>query len=294
LSRGLVLPGLAGGNSTNRYKFNGKEAIAELGPGMYDFGTRLQDAAIGRMHTVDAAAELFAHVSGYSFGLNNPVYNIDPTGDTTVPAAQVDWHNFNTEVNDIGLSEVSVKATANDVATNTGAYVGQQIMDERAGFWDNLDQFWNGDRNYMGHQVDRNGVLTPYLTPITGTPPDVGVGRVGSAYKIGSFLAARQLASKSLKMILPAWKKVSVDIGHIASGHMEGGSRVSSLKTLFPSSMTQKQVERAVRSAYRNVSDRIQTQGDRILLQGTSDQGLKVEMWLNKATNMIETAYPIH
>jgi hypothetical protein len=31
-----------------------------------------------------------------------------------------------------------------------------------------------------------------------------------------------------------------------------------------------------------------------VLLRGISDGGLKIEMWINKATKTIETAYPIN
>jgi RHS repeat-associated protein len=213
LPRCLVLPGLAGGNSTNRYKFNGKEAVAELGPGMYDFGTRLQDAAIGRMHTVDAAAELFAHVSGYSFGLNNPVYNIDPTGDTTVPARNME--PFTPEKGATLLNEVVVKAKAFDTVMNTSSYVGQQIMEERTGFFDNLDQFLNGDRNYMGYQVDRSGVLTPYSTPVIAMLPDIGVG--GISYRVASISMRSALAAR-------IGKRGFTEVGYQFQKHFGRGS----------------------------------------------------------------------
>lgn len=54
--------------------------------------------------------------------------------------------------------------------------------------------------------------------------------------------------------------------------------------------MTPKQIQNAVKEAYRN-SSRIATQGERILLQGTSGR-MKIEMWLNTTTKTIETAYP--
>jgi hypothetical protein len=79
---------------------------------------------------------------------------------------------------------------------------------------------------------------------------------------------------------------------HVASGHMVGGSRVSALKTLFPESMDLKQVENAIRQAYR-YGEKIGSQGDRVLVRGQGE-GLYIEMWLNKATKQIETAYPIY
>jgi len=104
--------------------------------------------------------------------------------------------------------------------------------------------------------------------------------------------AAAHLSSTALKKNLPAWKKIAIDMEHIASGHMAGGTRVSNLKTLFSNYMSEKQVEMAVRNAYKNVTDKLQTQGERILLRGKTDSGLIIEMWVNTSTKTIETAYP--
>jgi len=52
-----------------------------------------------------------------------------------------------------------------------------------------------------------------------------------------------------------------IDIEHIASGHMVGGSQVSAIKDLFPPYMNAQQVERAVRDAYR-FEKRVSSQGD--------------------------------
>jgi hypothetical protein len=89
---------------------------------------------------------------------------------------------------------------------------------------------------------------------------------------------------------LPSWKKVKIDIDHIASGHMVGGSRVSRSKDLFPENMGADQVQRAVRQAYR-YGNRVTTNGDRVLVRGQAD-GLGIEMWVNTRTKQIETAYP--
>jgi len=94
---------------------------------------------------------------------------------------------------------------------------------------------------------------------------------------------------------LPAWRDVDIDMGHISSGHMEGESRVSADKTLFPSSWDSGQVESAVRGAYR-YSRTIRSQGDKVLVVGPGPIGtnIRIEMWVNKSTRTIETAYPIY
>lgn len=79
---------------------------------------------------------------------------------------------------------------------------------------------------------------------------------------------------------------------HILSGHTLGGTRASSIKTLFSSNMTPKQIEKLIKSAYKN-SKKIKTQGNRVKVRGNADDGSTIEMWINTKTKTLETAYPI-
>lgn len=54
--------------------------------------------------------------------------------------------------------------------------------------------------------------------------------------------------------------------------------------------MSPKQIERAVREAYSNIKV-LKSQDERILGRGTSDN-IIIEIWVNKVTKKIETAYP--
>jgi RHS repeat-associated protein len=94
---------------------------------------------------------------------------------------------------------------------------------------------------------------------------------------------------------LPAWRRVDVDMDHIASGHMEGGLRVSVSKDVFPSYMSRGDVESAVRNSYR-YSARIRGQGDTVLVVGPGPLGssYRIEMWVNTKTRIIESAYPVY
>lgn len=105
---------------------------------------------------------------------------------------------------------------------------------------------------------------------------------------------ASAIASRSKPVNLPSYKKVQIDMEHIISGHTVGGSRAkqSGGKTIFPSNMSDSQIEKTVRDAYKN-GKKVQTQGDRVLVRGEAN-GVKVEMWVNTKTNTIETAYPIN
>jgi RHS repeat-associated protein len=98
-------------------------------------------------------------------------------------------------------------------------------------------------------------------------------------------------AARGLKAVnLPAWRKVGIDMGHVVERHTVGGTLAAG-RTTFPELMSQKGIERAIREAYR-YGQRVGGEGDRILMRGTSG-GMTIEMWLNRATGAIETAYPV-
>ncbi|MCG7882350.1 MAG: EndoU domain-containing protein [Candidatus Thiodiazotropha endolucinida] len=123
--------------------------------------------------------------------------------------------------------------------------------------------------------LSRNGGLINY-------PVLPGGGGRGGASNIG----------RTKPVNLPSTRRVTVDMPHVQSGHMNGGSRVSPNKTLFPQNMNPNQVERAIKDAYSQCK-RVDTQGDRVKVRGTSNDGLPIEMWVNTRTRVIETAYPI-
>jgi RHS repeat-associated protein len=63
---------------------------------------------------------------------------------------------------------------------------------------------------------------------------------------------AAGLMAASKPVNLPAYKDVTVDVGHVRSGHTEGGSRVSPRKDLFPKGMSDKALESAIRPSISN------------------------------------------
>ena len=56
--------------------------------------------------------------------------------------------------------------------------------------------------------------------------------------------------------------------------------------------MSSKQIENLIKSAYKNAK-KIKTQGNRVKLRGKASNGSTIEMWLNKTTKTLETAYPM-
>ncbi len=76
--------------TTNRFKFNGKEEQTTGNLQYLDYGARMYDANIGRWMVQDPLAEKYYAYSQYSFSGNNPILNIDTDGkawDTFIVAA---------------------------------------------------------------------------------------------------------------------------------------------------------------------------------------------------------------
>jgi RHS repeat-associated protein len=328
---GLSLAGLdystLGTMFLNKNQYNSKELQTDLSINWSDYGARMYDAQIGRWHAPDPMGEDMAYVTPYCYALNSPVILTDPDGLAPVynwsdrkyydGGQQVDWQHVESYLNNNqdgngqdsggggkgkgqvsgGLTVVNTpgicirKTNGHYEAFNTAdgagdASVANDVTELVAGFTP-LGTAIDISTAISGR--DFNGNAIPIGWRIAGLIPLVS--EVRSARNLGKI---SRVGNNSLKMTLPAWKKVAIDIEHIASGHMKGGSRVSSNKTLFPDYMSTPQVEATVRSAYQNVLKRVSTQGERMLLQGTAANGIKVEMWLNNTTRTIETAYPIH
>ena len=76
--------------TTNRFKFNGKEEQTTGNLQYLDYGARMYDNKIGRWLTQDPLSEKYYAYSQYSFSGNNPILNIDNDGkawDTFIDAA---------------------------------------------------------------------------------------------------------------------------------------------------------------------------------------------------------------
>jgi hypothetical protein len=96
---------------------------------------------------------------------------------------------------------------------------------------------------------------------------------------------------------LPAWKTVGIDMEEVVSGHTAQGERAiqSALsgrgKDLFPIGMSTEQIEAAIRQAYRRSTRIGGTAGGRAFLEGKAF-GLRIQMYLNIAEQIIESAWP--
>ncbi len=280
--------------SVYRYSYQGQFSEKDLETGWNHFELREFDVIIGRWITTDIFEEYWSPYVGMG---NNPVNGIDPDGGDNKPI------NFRDCLECLGKGKIldPVVVTA-DWDGDYSSILGQMTIDPSV-FLPAPSPYVQAIRDFdVAHPGD--DLIMKDLEMLAG---DVSIGGMGGGIRLiqaaramraakairAAKVAKAARAANALKKTLPAWKTIAVDIEHIASGHMHGGSRVSSLKTLFPQGMTKDQVHKMVRSAYRNVHKKLLTQGDRILLRGSSN-GTTIEMWLNKATKTIETAYPIH
>jgi RHS repeat-associated protein len=189
---GLALPALSGGSSTNRLKYNGKEAITEVGASVYDYGARLYDAQIGRWGVPDPLAELSRRFSPFVYGNNNPVRFIDPDGMNVEDFGFLYDHysRAGLDYDNVSRSEIEAESGPGPKPKSKPAELtanGTQVMQPVSGLAGWFDQIWNGNRTYDdGRQVDSDGILTPYYKPITGMPPDISPGGLGAITKIGN------------------------------------------------------------------------------------------------------------
>ena len=120
----------------------------------------------------------------------------------------------------------------------------------------------------------------------------LGIITIGAVTAAGIWLYNKNQASKPKSPNLPAYKKLSLDMDHIMSGHYPGGGRNPKGKKSVFYGMTVDAVRRAIEEAYK-VCEKNQTQGNNVLVRGYSETyNMVIEMWVNIKDRIIETAYP--
>jgi RHS repeat-associated protein len=252
-------------NDSNHYKFTGKERDGETQ--LDYFGARYYSNGLGRFVTPDWSAMPepvpYADLTDpqslnqYSYVRNLPTTKFDADG-------HCDW-----------CQQLKNKLLGNGWKTDA-----QVIEDHRQQMINDFSARPDFQKQLKEMKPDQVDKLWGCLHSTECTQQMVDADKAAAA--------AAAAASKPVN--LPSYKDINIDMEHITSGHTEGGSRVSPNKDLFPKTMSEKAIERAVREAYKNGS-KLATQGERVLVEGKG-AGLTIRMWVNKVTRTIESAWP--
>ena len=291
-------------NIAQNYEYQGQELNESLGYNMHEFMLRHYDAAIGRFVTTDPYEQF---MSPYLAMGNNPVTSFDPDGGycydangnkVACPDDDIYDDYRNSEDNHIGIaSEVVVTADLSDIADKRANEAYWAEINKSAEILNELATL-NTGKTSGGRAREREQQQLRFL--IRSTAPfnmeDAlrtvdGSGAMGLIGGGGSAKIISRIG-KLKSVNLPALKSLTIDMKHILSGHVAGGSRVSSIKTLFGSNLSSKQIENMIKTAYKN-GKKLKTQGDRFKVVGQAEDGTLIEMWVNKVTKVIETAYPL-
>ncbi|HEV2147523.1 MAG TPA: RHS repeat-associated core domain-containing protein [Longimicrobiaceae bacterium] len=267
----------------NPLRFTAREYDPETG--LYYYRARYYDPALARFISEDPIG-LEGGINPYAYAGNDPVNFTDPFGLCVgVGSTGRGVHTVACPFHDRAEIPWGLQSAGAALERDWEAFQ-KMFRDMQAEVLRNAgsSEFWS-DATLGGSSVCGHPNADPNRCVVAATFAD-WIGPGGASR--GLVQATR--ATKAIN--LPGWRKISIDMEHITSGHMAGGSRVSPLKTLFPAGMSARAVERVVRQAYRNAGDKLASQGERVLLQGEYG-GLTIQMWINRATKRIETAYPV-
>jgi RHS repeat-associated protein len=269
-------------------RFGGRPVDAEIDQG--DFQAREYQMRTGRFTRVDPIYEgIFEpqRWNRYAYALNNPLVFSDPNG---LNACETDY--CETVVGHSPDMPLSMRLwfAFGSGSMGGGGSVGGMSTDSGGG-WAGINVEAAAQAVLDSYGKPAEIVLNEIKNVDTQNSQCTSGGGIGRIAACASVLAAvAPVPALKVKAVnLPAWRKVTIDIEHIASGHMLGGSRVSPAKTLFPPWMDERNVEAAVRQAYR-FAGLVERQGENIRLIGQAG-ALKIEMWLNTVSNTIR-AYP--
>ena len=160
------------------YKYNGKELNVDFGLNMIDYGARWYDAGVGRFTTIDPLASKMQSWSTYTYGFNNPIRFIEPTGmapDDFVrdnATGQIRWDN---NANSQASTKQGETYLGNTLNVTFNSYIDAKS-------WDGPNKNAPGDKLTSNIQITGNENASGELTSISASKSiTVGTTPIGSA-----------------------------------------------------------------------------------------------------------------
>ena len=92
--------------------YNGKELQTDLA-NQYDYGARFYDPVVARWNVIDRYAEKYEKWSPYSYGMNNPIKNIDIGGDSIIVSQS--GNNYNVRLTGKIINDSSTPFTSDQL-----------------------------------------------------------------------------------------------------------------------------------------------------------------------------------
>ncbi|MFB7931650.1 DUF6531 domain-containing protein [Streptomyces sp. NPDC056039] len=288
-NRALDTPATGAPKSTPSYT----GAYLDTTTGYLDLRARQYDTATGRFtrpdpYTPDPDTP---YTQPYAYVENMPTSRVDPSGLCSVTTQLKDLFSGNwgwdtecdkedRETAALPPASQSAKNLSDKVTNGAIEVTGQTSL----GLLDGLSL---GGFSYLtgaevicppAYNVGLYGSMVPF--------PVMGGGKRAAA-EGGIYLLPKAIN-------LPSWKSVTVDMIHVLERHTADGKiyKQSGIKTKFPDYMSPQKIEATIVKAYRFAGTAGPSQGSRVFLRGMAE-GLEIEMWLNKSTKVIETAYPV-
>lgn len=206
--------------TTNRHKFGGKELQNAVGLEYLDFIARQYDPAGAMFLSVDPRAEKYYNLSHYGYAANNPIFYIDPRGDTlnvssASASATTAYHQINKDAMG-GFYETSFDANGNVVITSTG--IKGTMTDEQKKYHETLSTVVNSTVTTSINVVENDNSIT--VGDINTKTIDVGdmnaIDQNNQVVKAGNLMAHE------------VWEQFNIAYGipkgdaHVSASHKEG------------------------------------------------------------------------
>ncbi|MEV7345364.1 RHS repeat-associated core domain-containing protein [Streptomyces sp. NPDC093544] len=221
----------------------------------------------------------------YAYVENMPTSRVDPSGLCSVTTQMKDlfsgnwgWNNDCAKEDRETATESPAVQSAKNLSDNVTKAAIEAAGQAGLGLLDGLTL--GGFSYFSGAQIT--------------CPPAYNLGYYASMVPFPVSGGGRGIYLLPKAINLPSWKTVAVDMIHVLERHTADGKiyKQSMKKTKFPDYMSPKKIESTIITAYRFAVPAGRSQGSRILLRGMAE-GLEIEMWLDKSTKLIETAYPV-